>query len=336
LEISGNGSSHERDVTIIGAGPTGLFTGYYCGFRGLSVRIVDVLHELGGQVTAYYPEKMIYDVPGFAAILGKDLVKALAEQVAQYNPEYCLGEEIRSLEKLGEKQFKLTTASGKEYMSKAVIITSGVGLFEPNKLPDPRFRRYEGKGLYYAVKSRADFEGKDLLVIGGGDSAVDWALNLEGTAKSIILIHRRDGFRAAPDSMRKLAASSVEVRAFTELEDIKGTDWITDVRLKDTKTTRMEMVARNAVLACLGFISRPGPMIKWPVEFEKGQIRVDERYETAVPGVFAAGDVAYRPGKIVLIATGYGEGCTAANYAAHYIKPGESVMPEHSTSREQA
>lgn len=319
------------DITVIGAGPTGLFAAYYCGFRGLRVLLIDSMPELGGQVTALYPEKYIYDVAGFPKIIGKELVRNLAEQALQYKPSVCLDEAVRTLESVDDRQIRLTTARG-EYQTAAVLITAGIGMFTPKKLPDEALARFEGRGLAYFVKSVEDYRDVDLLIIGGGDSALDWALNLEGITRSTTLIHRRDRFRAHEDSEKKLYESRTKVKTFYELRDILGDSQVEGAVIYNNKTKDEERVAVNAILACLGFHSNLGPIKEWGLELVEDGIKVTTKMETSRHGVYAAGDIAVYPGKVKLIATGFGEAATAANNAAAYINPAMKVFPGHSST----
>jgi thioredoxin reductase (NADPH) len=319
------------DITVIGAGPTGLFAAYYAGFRRLKVQIVDSMPELGGQVTALYPEKYIYDVAGFPKVLGKELVRNLAEQALQYEPTVCLDEAVQTIETVGDRQIRLATTKGEHYTA-AVLITAGIGVFTPKKLPDDAFACFEGHGLAYFVKNVEAYRDRDLLIIGGGDSALDWALNLERVTRSTTLIHRRDRFRAHEDSVQKLYESGTQVKTFYELRDILGDGRVEGAVIYNNKTKEDERLQVNAVLACLGFHSNLGPIKEWGLELVEDGIKVSTRMETSRPGVYAAGDIAMYPGKVKLIATGFGEAATAVNNAAAYINPAMKVFPGHSST----
>jgi thioredoxin reductase (NADPH) len=319
------------DIAVIGGGPTGLFAAYYGGFRGLRVMIIDSMPELGGQVTALYPEKYIYDVAGFPKIFGKELVRNLVEQALQYKPFVCLDEAVRSLDSVGDRQIRLTTDKG-EHHSAAVLITAGIGMFTPKKLPNEAVARFEGHGLAYFVKRVEDYRDLDLLIIGGGDSALDWALNLEGITRSTTLIHRRDHFRAHEDSVKRLYESRVQVKTFYELREILGESRVEGVVIYQNKTKAEERLTVNAVLACLGFHSNLGPIKEWGLELVDDGIKVTTKMETNRPGIYAAGDIAVYPGKVKLIATGFGEAATAVNNAAVYINPSLKVFPGHSST----
>ncbi|MDR7485128.1 MAG: NAD(P)/FAD-dependent oxidoreductase [Armatimonadota bacterium] len=322
---------HTYDVTIIGGGPTGLFAAYYAGFRGLSVKIVDSQPDLGGQITALYPDKYIYDVAGFPRILGKDLVANLVEQAMQYEPAVVLSEEIRSFEHLADRTIRLVGASG-EHHTRAVVITAGIGAFTPKTYQRPEIDRYVGRGLSYAVRRREDFRDRTLLVVGGGDSAVDWALNLAPIARHITLVHRRDGFRAHEDSVKKLLASPITVKLFCELKGLRGEPAVSEAVIVNTRTREEEVVAVDAVLAFLGLVSHLGAIAKWGLVLNEDAIVVDTTMATNLPGVYAAGDVVTYPGKLKLIATGFGEAATAVNNAARYIHPDASLFPGHSST----
>jgi thioredoxin reductase (NADPH) len=287
--------------------------------------------ELGGQVTALYPEKYIYDVAGFPKVLGKDLVRNLVEQAMQYAPSVCLNEQVREVKNIGDRHICLTTDK-RELQTRAVLITAGIGMFTPRKLPDLALARFEERGLSYFVRSVNDFRDKDLLIIGGGDSALDWALNLEGITRKTTLIHRRDKFRAHEDSVKKLYGSTVEVKTFYELKDIHGEVWVNDATIVSNKTKAEERLPVNAVLACLGFHSNLGPITEWGLKLEDGSICVTTKMETNIPGVYAAGDIVVYPGKLKLIATGFGEAATAVNNAAAYINPSLKLFPGHSST----
>ena len=323
-------SNDLHDMTIIGGGPTGMFAAYYAGFRGLTSKIIDSLPELGGQLTAAYPEKYIYDVPGFQKILAKDLVKNLMAQVQPYAPTLCLGESVRKLDLSGEKRLRILTDRA-EHESRVLVITTGLGMYTPRRLKGSE--SFEGKGLHYTVTRTDEFRGKEVLIIGGGDSAVDWALHLEPVTRTITLIHRRDQFRAHEESVRRLLNSTIRVRPFYHMKELLGEGQVRQAVIVNTKTEAEAILQVDAVLACLGFSSDLGPMADWGLVLEgKDAIKVNTKMETNIPGVYAAGDVTEFPGKVKLIATGFGEAATAVNNAAHYIDPGRKVFPGYSTT----
>ena len=319
------------DLTIIGAGPTGLFAAYYAGFRTLRTKLIDSMPELGGQITALYPDKDIYDVAGFPKVIGKELVRNLVEQAMQYEPTICLNEQVLELHRLEDRLIQLTTDKG-EHLTRAALITAGIGLFTPRKFEQPELQAFEDRGLYYFVKNIQAFRGKRLLVVGGGDSAVDWALNLEKIAGRVILIHRRDQFRAHEGSVQQLMHSSVNVKLFYELKAIFEDGQVRKVVIFHNKTKEEEKLDVDAVIACLGFIANLGPIKKWGLELEGDEIVVNTKMETNIPGIYAAGDVVTYPGKVKLIAVGFGEAATAVNNATAFIRPGASVFPGHSST----
>lgn len=321
------------DVVIVGGGPAGLFAAFYAGLRGLSVTIIEALEEFGGQLAVLYPEKSIYDVAGFPEIRAIDLVRNCVEQAMQYHPQAVLGERVVSLEKLGERNFRLTTDKGSVYTGKAVIITAGVGAFSPNKLDNPSVHKFEGHGVYYFVKEKAAFRDKRLLIVGGGDSALDWVFNLQDTARSITLIHRRDVFRAHEDSVKKLFASGIPVKLFYEIRELRGNSRLEEAVIFNNKTGEEEVLPVDAVLLNLGFRANVGPIKDWGLEMDGRYIKVNGRMETSVPGVYAAGDIAsdVHSVNLNLITVGFAQAAIATNCAANYINPKASVFPGHSS-----
>lgn len=327
------GQEDVYDLTIIGAGPTGLYGAFYAGMRELKTKIIDALPEVGGQLTALYPEKYIYDAPGYPKVIAKDLVKYLYEQAIQWNPSICLDERVLSLKRREDGVLVLTTSKG-EHLSKSIVIAAGVGAFAPNKLVAEGVEKFEGNCVHYFVKEKAAFEGKRLLIVGGGDSAVDWALNLPGTASAITLIHRRDEFRAHESSVNQLRASS-DVRILTpyEVKMVEGNGQIERVVIVNNKSKEEEALSVDAILVNIGFKADIGPIREWGLELEKRGILVNNRMETNIPGVFAAGDIAAEEVKMNLIATGYGQAAMAVNVAKHYVDPKASIFPGHSSEK---
>lgn len=319
------------DITIIGAGPSGLFGAFYAGMRQMSTKIVDGLEELGGQLTALYPEKYIYDMPGFPKVKAKDLVRYQAEQGLQYGAEVHLGEKIVTLERHDERIWKMTSEKGNVHLSRTVVITAGAGSFSPRKLPLPGIERWEGRGIHYFVKRLEDFARKRILIVGGGDSAVDWALHLEPIAQHITLIHRRDRFRAHEESVQQLLKTSVEVNLFWEVGAVYGDEHVHGVRIFNNKTQETRDLEVDEIILSLGFHADLGPIKTWGLEMEGGSIRVNSRMETNLPGVYAAGDVCTYDGKLKLIATGVGEAAIAVNHAKTYIDPTSRAFPGHSS-----
>jgi thioredoxin reductase len=319
------------DLTILGGGPVGLYAAYYSGFRTLKTKIIESLGALGGQVTALYPEKWIYDVAGFPKVLGRVLVDNLTEQAMQYHPAVCLGETVTSLA-AADGTLQLGSSRG-THLTRAVVITAGIGAFHPKTFKNPQIDGYEGRGLYYFVRSFDDFKDRRVLVVGGGDSAVDWALGLVGVARAVTLIHRRDQFRCFEDSLHKLLASPVDVKTFYELRRLEGDGRVERAVIYQNKTNAEETLQVDAVIASLGFLSTLGPIQGWGLELERDSIRVNTRMETNLRGVYGAGDIVTYPGKVKLIATGFGEAATAVNNAAAYINPKASLFPGHSSSQ---
>ncbi|MDA4120986.1 MAG: NAD(P)/FAD-dependent oxidoreductase [Thaumarchaeota archaeon] len=321
------------DLTIIGAGPTGLFGTFYAGLRQMKTKIIDALEEPGGQVAVLYPEKYVFDVPGFTKILAKDLVKNLVEQAFQYNPEVVLGERVTALRRVNGN-FELETDKGKKHYSKAVLIAAGVGAFSPNRLEAPGASDYEGKGVYYFVKDKGVFRGKRLLIVGGGDSAVDWALNIKGMAKKITLVHRRDVFRAHEGSVAELMKSEVELKLFCEVRKVIGDGQkITQAVVYDNRTQAETILDTDAILVNIGFRADLGPIKNWGLEIEGREIRVNGKMETNMPGVYVAGDIAGPMDgvKLNLIATGYAQAALAVNVAKAYVDPNSKIFPGHSS-----
>jgi len=322
------------DLTVIGGGPTGLFAAYYSGLRQMRTKIIDALPELGGQLTALYPEKYIYDVAGFSKVLAKDLAKELIKQAKQYDPAIHLGERVLGMNILqdgGERIIQLTTKEGTEHFTKTLLLTVGIGAFAPRKLNLPDSQRFEGKGVDYFVKDKSKYEDRDLLIVGGGDSAVDWALNLDGYARKITLIHRRDQFRAHEDSVKKLLASSTRVKLFFELKSIHGNDHVEEAVIFQNRTKEEERMKVDYILLNLGFVASLGPLPEWGLEIERNDVKVNSKMETNIPGIYAAGDIVTYPGKLKLIATGFGEAAVAVNAAKAYIDPKAKFFPGHSS-----
>lgn len=322
------------DITVIGGGPTGLFTAFYAGIRNASTKIIDSLPELGGQLAELYPEKYIYDVAGFPKILAMDLVQQLIEQTSQYHPTVCLNEKVLKVEKREDHVFELRTDK-KVHLSRAVIITAGIGAFTPKSLPAENVAKFEGKGIHYYIDDLKKYAGKRVLVVGGGDSAVDFALMLEQVCPQVTLVHRRDQFRAHEENVKTLHQSGVDVKTFYELKVVHGDDHITGVTLMENRTKETVELEVDAIIGSLGFTASLGPILEWGLEIEDNAIAVDSRMNTTIPGIFAAGDIAAYPGKVKLIATGFGEAPTAVNNAKIYLDPNSKLFPGHSSSRKE-
>ncbi len=320
------------DVILIGAGPAGMFGGFYAGLRGMKVKIIDSLEQLGGQVAAMYPEKDIFDVAGFPRVSGKDLVKDLEEQLKRFNPTLALGERVTTLVKRPDQIFELTTEKGLKHYCRAVVLALGMGSFTPKKHPNPDIVPYEGKGVHYGVLSLEPFKNKRVLIVGGGDSAVDWALMLEPLASQVTLIHRRDEFRAHETSVEKLKKSKVDVKLWYELRTIKGEGHVQEAVIYENHTNQDESLPVEFVVMNFGFQASLSFLKDWGLVLEKNKIPVNQKMETNIPGIYAAGDIATHPGKLDLIATGFAEGATAVNFAKTYINPNEKASPGHSSS----
>jgi thioredoxin reductase len=319
------------DVVILGAGPTGLFAAFYAGLREMSTKIVEALPQPGGQLAVLYPEKTIYDVAGIPRILAKDLVRDLVEQCSKWHPQCFYSEHAQNLTREEDGTLVLTTDKQTLY-ARSVIICGGIGAFHPNKLPIESLNRFEDNGVYYFVQDKKQFHKKRLLVVGGGDSAVDWALNLKDYAKSVTLIHRREGFRAHPSSLTELMNSSVDVRLWHELREVHGDDHITGVTIFDNRTDEETTLEVDYILMNLGFKADLGPIKEWGLELDKRYLVVNCRQETSMPGVYAAGDISRQEGvePLNLISVGFGHAAIAVNHAFSYVTGGK-VFPGHSS-----
>lgn len=325
-------SSEAVDVAIIGAGPTGLFAAFYAGLRQMSIKLIDSLEMAGGQLTTLYPEKYIYDVAGFPKVLAKELSDNLLQQALQYHPTVCLGEQVRDLRFDEDSRTYTLNTSTASHRTKSIIIAAGVGAFSPKTLPLSNAPQYEGHGLYYFVKSISTFAGKKVLIVGGGDSAVDWANMLSPVAQQVTLIHRRDQFRAHEDSVVKMRESAARIKTFHELKSISGNGRLESATIFDNRSKAEETLDLDAVLVNIGFHNSLGPIKDWGLDLEGSAIKVDGMMQTSRPGIFAAGDICTYAGKLKLIATGFGEACIAVNYAKHYLDPAANIFPGHSSN----
>jgi len=326
-------SADVYDLTIIGAGPSGLFATFYAGLRQMKTKVIDALEEPGGQVAVLYPEKYIFDVPGYSKILAKDLVKSLVEQAFQYNPTVVLGERVTSLHK-NDGVFELGTDKGTLHYSKAILVAAGVGAFSPNRLEAKGASDYEGKGVYYFVKDKSIFKDKNLLIVGGGDSAVDWALNIKEIARKITLVHRRDVFRAHELSVAELMKSKVDMKLFYEVRSVTGDgSRVTKAVIFDNRTQAETTLDVDAILVNIGFRADLGPIKDWGLQIDGREIRSNGKMETNIPGVFVAGDIAGPQDgvKLNLIATGYAQAALAVNVAKAFVDPNSKIFPGHSS-----
>lgn len=324
------------DLVIIGGGPCGLFGLFYACIRQLDTLLIDSLPELGGQLTALYPEKDIYDMPGFPKILTKDLVKMMVDQALMHRKqEVVLSERVETLTRGADEEIVLLTDKGRSIRTRTVVITTGAGAFRPNKLPAPLPAGLEGSSILYFVKEPASLTGKRVVVVGGGDSAMDWILALHGKAEQVTLVHRRDVFRAHEDSLEKVRAlSDVKQYLFYEAKDfgLSATGELEQLIIENNKTQERLTLNADTIVVSLGFVADMGPVKNWGLNLKANQIFVNSCMETNLPGVYAAGDVATYEGKIKLIATGVGEAAIAVNAAKHYIDPTQRLQPVHSTT----
>ncbi|GAA3045323.1 NAD(P)/FAD-dependent oxidoreductase [Pseudonocardia yunnanensis] len=326
-------TSVEIDVLVVGAGPAGLFAAYYAGFRGLRVAVVDSLSEPGGQISAMYPEKMIFDVAGFPSVKGRELVGNLVAQAAPFDPVYLLGQPAQRLETVGTPGagggFLVSNDTGLSVHAKAVIITGGIGKFEPRPLAAAR--DFGGRGISYFVRDPTEYAGTDVVIVGGGDSAFDWADTLHGSARSVTLVHRRRAFRAHPATVDRARTAGIDIVVEAEVTGLHGVDRVEAVDIRSGEFGERTIPCQK-VIAALGFTANLGPLLEWGIDVKnRRHIPVDSAMQTNVAGVFSAGDINDYPGKVRLIAVGFGEAATAVNNAAHFIDPSRPVFPGHST-----
>lgn len=321
-------AEHSCDLAIVGAGPSGLFAAYYAGFRGFSVAVIDALPEVGGQVTAMYPEKEIYDIAGFPVIKGRELIERLTAQAATAHPEYFLSQRVVDLQQ-DAGGVTLVTDADNRIESKAVLITGGIGSFTPRQLPAGN--EWLGRGLVHFVPQPEDLAGQDVVIVGGGDSAFDWAWSLRKIAKSLTIVHRRDAFRAHAKTVEQVRSKGVRLIVNAEVASINGDERMRSVTVTDKHTGTSEDLPATTVIAALGFVANIGPIAEWGIELDKRNIRVDSAMFTSLPRVLAAGDICTYPGRVPLIAVGFGEAATAVNNAAPLINAAVGVFPGHSS-----
>lgn len=317
------------DLVIVGAGPAGLYAAYYAGFRGWTTVVLDNLPEPGGQISAMYPEKDIFDVAGFPAVRGRELVQALVKQAEPFEPDYLLGEQAVGLETSAEGPVRITTASGVAVEAKACLITGGIGSFSPR--PMPAGAGWEGKGLVYFVPHLEAHRDQHVVIVGGGDSAFDWANMLHPVAASVRIVHRREQFRAHGAMVERVKSLGVPLHTPCEVTAIRGDDRIREVEITSKTTGGTEVFPADTVVAALGFVANLGPLASWGLELDKRHIKVGTTMATSLPRVFAAGDIATYPGKVALISVGFGEAALAVNNAAPIITPGLGIFPGHSS-----
>ncbi|MBR1219722.1 NAD(P)/FAD-dependent oxidoreductase [Bradyrhizobium sp. U87765 SZCCT0131] len=326
----------KTDVLIIGAGPCGLFAVFELGLLDMKVHLVDILDKIGGQCAELYPEKPIYDIPGIPMVTGQGLTDALMEQIKPFNPTFHINEMIESVEKIGDPLFRVTTDAGKVFETKVLVIAAGGGSFQPKRPPVPGIEAYEGTSVFYAVRKMEQFRDKSLLIVGGGDSALDWTLNLHPIAKRVTLLHRRDEFRAAPHSVEQMRAlvrdgkMDLKLGQVTALEGEGGRLSGAVVKGNDNETVRVEC---DTILPFFGLTMKLGPVANWGVKLENNLIPVDtEAFETNIPGIFAIGDINTYPGKLKLILSGFHEGALMAQKAHRYVYPDKRLVFQYTTS----
>jgi ferredoxin/flavodoxin---NADP+ reductase len=322
------------DVLIVGAGPAGLYGAYCAGFRGLRTAVMDVLPQAGGQINAMYPEKPIFDIAGLTDVRGRDLVNNLLDQAAQYDPVYLLGHQAMTLCHDSEGIPTVHSGQGMSVHAGAVVITGGIGTFTPRPLPAAT--AYEDRGLVYFVQRLDAYADKDVVIVGGGDSAFDWAASLAPLARSVTLVHRRDRFRAHATTVQHVRDSNVEILVNSAVTTVHGEDWITGVEVTHLPDGSIRTLPAQGIVAALGFTTNLGPLLDWGLDVSARHLVVDSRMATNLPRVFAAGDITEYPGKVRLISVGFGEVATAVHNAATVIDPTADLFPGHSTDRRRA
>jgi thioredoxin reductase (NADPH) len=326
----------KTDVLIIGAGPVGLFAVFELGLLDIKAHLVDILDKVGGQCAELYPEKPIYDIPGIPYITGHGLTDALMEQIKPFKATFHLGEMVTTLEKIGEPAFRIGTDRGKVFETKVVVIGAGGGSFQPKRPPIPGIEPYESKSVHYAVRKMDAFRDQRLLIVGGGDSALDWTLNLQPIAKRLTLVHRRDDFRAAPDNVNKMrehvakGAMDLKIGQVVALDGADGQLTAANIKGSDGTIARVEI---DAMLPFFGLTMKLGPVANWGLALERDLIPVDTAaFETNVPGLFAIGDINSYPGKLKLILSGFHEAALMAQKAYHYVYPDKKLVFQYTTS----
>ena len=325
----------KTDILIIGAGPVGLFTVFEAGLLKMRCHLVDSLGQPGGQLTEIYPKKPIYDIPGYPSVLAGELIDNLMEQIAPFNPGFTLGERAESLEKVGEKMYRLTTSRGTVIEAPVICIAGGLGCFEPRKPPIPNIEKYEDNGVAYVIRDPEVYRDRKVLLAGGGDSALDWTIFLADVASEVTLVHRRDSFRGALDSVEKVQqlAESDRVNLITNAQavGIVGDDQVEGVTVKH-KSGDQEVIDVDDFVPLFGLSPKLGPIADWNLTIDKNAIEVDTRdYSTGVPGIYAIGDINTYPGKLKLILCGFHEGTMAVQSAFSYIYPDKKLSFKYTT-----
>jgi ferredoxin/flavodoxin---NADP+ reductase len=319
-----------RDLTIVGGGPTGIFAAFQCGMNNISCRIIESMPQLGGQLAALYPEKHIYDVAGFPEVPAAGLVESLWKQTERYSPEVILGETVTKYDKLEDGSFEVTVSSGRVFISRAVLIAAGLGAFSPRKLPQlGDIDHMEGSSVFYAVKNVSDFAGKKVVIVGGGDSALDWTVGLLNHASRVTLVHRMHEFQGHGKTAREVNDARekglVDVFMNTEVISIDTSgDQVAAVRLRSKNGSKCCIEAERLLLL-IGFKSNLGPLAAWGLELMDNALVVDSHMKTSVDGLYAAGDIAFYPGKLKIIQTGLSDAAMAVRHSLTYIKPGEKI-----------
>jgi len=327
----------KTDALIIGAGPCGLFAVFELGLLDMKAHLVDILDKIGGQCAELYPEKPIYDIPGVPYTTAQGLVDALMAQIKPFGATFHLQEMVERIEKIGDPLFRITTDQGQEFEAKVIVIAAGGGSFQPKRPPIPGIEAFEEKSVFYAVRKMEAFRGKRILIVGGGDSALDWTLTLAPVASHLTLVHRRDQFRAAPDSVNKMMALVGEGRidfVLGQVSALEGEGGQIKAALVKTNDGSNFSIACDALLPFFGLTMKLGPVANWGIEMREGElIPVDTgTFETNVPGIFAIGDINWYPGKLKLILSGFHEAALMAQKAYHYVFPGKRLIFQYTTS----
>ena len=325
----------ETDVLVVGAGPVGLFAVFELGLYDMRAHVVDILDKPGGQCSELYPEKPIYDIPAYPTITGQELTDRLMEQIEPFSPTFHLGRMVASLSRMEDGRFEVATDQGETFHAKVVVVAAGGGSFQPKRPPVPGIEAYEGTSVHYAVRRMDDFRGEDVLVVGGGDSALDWTLNLQPIARSLTLVHRREEFRGAPDSVNKVMALRDAGAIRFEVGQVSGLDG-EDGRLSGATIRGKEgdtRVPATRMLPFFGLTMKLGPVADWGLNLNENLIEVDtERFETSEPGIFAIGDINRYPGKLKLILSGFHEAALMTQAAKRIVSPNERVVFQYTTS----
>ncbi|WP_040691038.1 NAD(P)/FAD-dependent oxidoreductase [Nocardia vinacea] len=319
------------DLLIIGAGPAGLYACYYAGMRGLSVTVIDSLPHLGGQTAALYPEKNIYDIAGFPAVTGRELIARLTEQAMTADPTVLLGEEGLKLQQQSDDSFVVTTAVGADIRARAILLTAGIGRFTPRPLP--ALAGYTGAGIEHVLDAPHSYADHDVVIVGGGDSAVDWANALVPHSRSVTIVHRRARFRAHESSVAALRSSTARVLINSEISQVHGDTTLEAITIHDCVADTTERVSATLLVPALGHIASLGGLTSWGIDFLGKHIPVGTDMATSRPGIYAAGDITTYPGKVALIAVGFGEAATAVNNIAVALHPDEQLFPGHSSDK---